>query len=942
MGRARRSRKKVSTQGVTAATVSHALIPDSSQSKEQTKSDLLAAMVVTAKSRQKTQDPADPLPKPSLNGGIASMAAAAAARGNEDKVHGDREGSILGVSETAAIASSGDQAGLTSGKGKTAGEGVAESGVANSDSRVLYSQAGAKSPLSSANKITEVNSGSTEALRDLHRKDEKSVRECVVVLPILAPPAEAKVDNVIDTMIQTVPPSTSSQPLADVERKDANSSKWAERTVGSAVADQPKEVGPNDMHEVGNDGEGTQKFDAKKRERDLTLLSDDLFGDNETKDDEKEDDELLRSTPPKQSTIIEPVHDVIDQTTSLEVAGQPKEPETFDTVRSSSKEGKALDQATFEATGTVKKASGSNRTALVDATESLPGEQTNRSSPSPASQDDAPKSGIVDKATRSDNLIYDSGNGASASVEPEKQTGAPVLDEANQRPATSVEKRNSGWNERSAKISVSTEGKSDFASKAAAYRKRRKKAGKDRSKSPSRMDRSKSPSGLDRSKSPSTVDKSNVVEHATAPEDPSVVDLFTPTRQSRFLKSASEYRQKKSSRNLVATADPKNGSDKASSLPTDESHAGSEHKHPATSEAKTDNLAEVAPLTAKTPLGQVEKTSPLVFANSFLSPMQAQRSSIRLLNPLGASNFLDSASTGQAKVGRRLGDFLDSDRGVDHPRLGDFLEDDQSEMLRQNFDDSSVAQIADRLHKKPTEARMSTSWTEGDNITNWMGWADQVIKASDSDSVVGFEMPRDLNDPNDFDDDSTIASHSSYASSYFDDLSVASGIQTPGRVSSYISFDIPAVDSSFDPYYDDAETPEYMKPGISGARDITPAKVAASILFEDSPPTSVDIALGDHQGYAPYETALPPSTLHFAGDEVGLDAGLAFGADVGFDDGLGGFGGMDSFNDVGDDRLSGLEIPSSAAHLERDREPENKDTENRRKNNSWFPWAGGG
>eukprot|EP00980_Cylindrotheca_fusiformis_P027235 scaffold19459_cov135-Cylindrotheca_fusiformis.AAC.3 len=524
------------------------------------------------------------------------------------------------------------------------------------------------------------------------------------------------------------------------------------------------------------------------------------------------------------------------------------------------------------------------------------------------------------------------------------------------------------------------EAKSDFAAKAAAYRKRRKRAGKDRSTSPSGVDRPKSPSGSDRSstppgidlsRSPSRIDRSKSPSHLDRSESPSMVhesihpheasvrrnlsspDLSNPTRESKFLQSAAVYRKRKSSRNLARTADPKKVPAKEASSPTT---GGKQEDQPPSTDGKqadvvhkgsTSHVVPDAQSNLETKVDATEQSTPVVFANRFPSPMEARRSSIRVLNPLGAprlSDFLDAASRDSAtRVGSGLGDFLEGKRAG----LGDFLDlnavrDDQSEMLRQNYDDSSVAQIADRLHRTPMGARMSTNWTEGDNITNWMGWADQIVKASDTDSVLGFEMPRDLNDGNfDFDDDSTIASHTSYASSYYDDMSVASGIQTPGRVSSFISFDnqdMAAMDTSFDPYYENVETQEHSTSGPAGATGITPAKVAASILFEDSPPTSVEFGLGDHQGYRQYETGALPMNIPFAGEEVGLDTGLTFGPDVGFDDGLEGFGGTESFNDFGENGLSGLGMPSTS-NPESEQEPGKKDTESKRK---WFPWAGGG
>jgi hypothetical protein len=214
-----------------------------------------------------------------------------------------------------------------------------------------------------------------------------------------------------------------------------------------------------------------------------------------------------------------------------------------------------------------------------------------------------------------------------------------------------------------------------------------------------------------------------------------------------------------------------------------------------------------------------------------------------------------------------------------------------AETLRQNFDDSSVALIANNLQKRLVDSKLSDSWVEGETITNWMGWADDILKASDTESVMGFEMSRDLD--TDFDDDSTIGT---YYDAY-DDVSVAS-TTTPSKVS---------------PYFPSA-----------GA--ITPAKVAASILFNDSPASSVeDLTPGKSNAHKGHEQDLINMGLTFVADDIGLAAGLSFGGDdVGFDDGLG-FG--------NEDGLSGFGIPNMIPPPREPKSPEKKKT--------WFPWGGG-
>jgi hypothetical protein len=264
-----------------------------------------------------------------------------------------------------------------------------------------------------------------------------------------------------------------------------------------------------------------------------------------------------------------------------------------------------------------------------------------------------------------------------------------------------------------------------------------------------------------------------------------------------------------------------------------------------------------------------------------------QRSIISFLSPMG---------------GPGLGNFFEATAPTNH----------RSEVLRQNFDDSSVAMIADNLQRRPIDSQMSETWVQGETITNWMGWADHAIKSSDTESVKGFEMSRDLNELNDFDDESTIATY------YNDDASIAS-INTPSRSNSYLSFDNMEDISSSAPAFD-------ISADITKA--ITPAKVAASILFSDSPSSSVDqtpmksnVTRGDK--------AILDMGLSFIADDFGLDTGLSFAAgDAGFDDGLGfGNDGLGFGND--DDGLSGFGMPPVSSPTNEKKSPDKKGWFNR-------------
>jgi hypothetical protein len=275
-------------------------------------------------------------------------------------------------------------------------------------------------------------------------------------------------------------------------------------------------------------------------------------------------------------------------------------------------------------------------------------------------------------------------------------------------------------------------------------------------------------------------------------------------------------------------------------------------------------------------------------------------------SPSGGRKSLDAIVGGfLAKSARSF----DKDCGLDDD---DDNEDDdtidssapgiRSEMLRNNFDDSSVAQMAGTLERQPMSSRLSETWTKGDTIQNWSGWANQVITASDTESVAGFEVSMDLRDEDDFDDESTIAT-------FIEDNAIASATpgrynnslygdatQTPGRVGQSISFEMPAV---------------------------TPAKVAASILFSDSPDTSVDMSTPQtanvHKGGRGTAEIVLDAGLAFPANDIGQDTGLSFGGghDLDCDDGLG-FGGAGELSAFGGPPVQ-----------------DEKSADNKKK---WFPW----
>merc|ERR1712238_648285 len=132
-----------------------------------------------------------------------------------------------------------------------------------------------------------------------------------------------------------------------------------------------------------------------------------------------------------------------------------------------------------------------------------------------------------------------------------------------------------------------------------------------------------------------------------------------------------------------------------------------------------------------------------------------------------------------------LGNFLEGGRSLSDYKL-------RSEILRQNYDDSSIAIIVAENHEKSSDGGESnnnnrnftattiatantTAWDNtGENgISDYMGWANQAIRASDTESVRGFEAPRNIVENYDHDDESTIATN------FDDDASIVTAMTTP-------------------------------------------------------------------------------------------------------------------------------------------------------------------
>ena len=204
------------------------------------------------------------------------------------------------------------------------------------------------------------------------------------------------------------------------------------------------------------------------------------------------------------------------------------------------------------------------------------------------------------------------------------------------------------------------------------------------------------------------------------------------------------------------------------------------------------------------------------------------------------------------------------------PSLGSFFErqtrkEVRSEILRQNNDESSVALMAENLQKEPM---LGNAWNQGGGISDYIGWANQAIKASDTESVRDFENARDMV----YDDQSTIATNmddSTYATN-FDDGTIATNMDDSTHVTNYD---------------DDASIASEMAPrndlGYSrGGEEYFNSEQYSNYDGDTNDPYSYTMAPDHTQN--PYGDALINMPLEFNQDQ-GLDNGLSFGGDDGFD-----------------------------------------------------------
>jgi hypothetical protein len=181
---------------------------DRVKGKEHTKSELIVGLAATAASLQKTEETDDPVQKPSLSGGIAAMAAVAAASRSGNPKHHDGEDFNDGVAAMAAAAPS-SQKGEPDDTGEEPKEGITamavpktlpdnggerlqayagedNMGETTSESGVVEPPSDG-SPIGLVNKIAETNVIATDKSVDSDQKYDNSEAEFVEVSNVPAP-----------------------------------------------------------------------------------------------------------------------------------------------------------------------------------------------------------------------------------------------------------------------------------------------------------------------------------------------------------------------------------------------------------------------------------------------------------------------------------------------------------------------------------------------------------------------------------------------------------------------------------------------------------------------------------------------------------------------------------------------------------------------------------
>lgn len=215
------------------------------------------------------------------------------------------------------------------------------------------------------------------------------------------------------------------------------------------------------------------------------------------------------------------------------------------------------------------------------------------------------------------------------------------------------------------------------------------------------------------------------------------------------------------------------------------------------------------------------------------------------------------------------------------PSLGSFFnqqnrQEVRNEILRQNYDDSSVAMMAKNLQK---DQMNGAAWNQGGGIADYMNWANQAIRSSDTESVRDFENARDIL----YDDQSTVmtgmtgmddSTHATnfddgtIATNFDDDASIGTAMATPNNDLGYSG------EGVGDDYYSSREHDNYVGSA-------------------DDPYNYTMAADGTKNQYGDAVINMP---LEFTQDQ-GINNGLSFGED-GFD-GLGEYGTNDMIDGGG-------------------------------------------
>ena len=234
---------------------------------------------------------------------------------------------------------------------------------------------------------------------------------------------------------------------------------------------------------------------------------------------------------------------------------------------------------------------------------------------------------------------------------------------------------------------------------------------------------------------------------------------------------------------------------------------------------------------------------------NILSPKikSPNRSPVRLMSSLSMAIENAKQKDANKRKGPSLGSFFERQNHEEVSR-----QEVRNEILRQNFDDSSVAMMAETMKK---DQMNGSALNQGGGIADYIGWANQAIKASDTESVRDFETARDIL----YDDQSTIATN-------MDDSTYAT------------NFDDGTIATNFD---DDASIGTAMTPrndlgnlGGGGGQEYYNSEQYDNYIGSADDPYHYAMSTDGTQD--PYGDAVINMPLEFAQDQ-GLNNGLSFG-----------------------------------------------------------------